>query len=96
MTGPGPLGPYVLQNTWMHDNRVVMRRGTTGLSSSDERSYSSRRNQFRDNRYTVIGFDATSFAWGGAELTWAQWRQQGQDLGGTYSREGAGRAIASR
>jgi parallel beta-helix repeat protein len=94
--GTGPLGAYVLQDTWVHDNRVVMRRGTTGLSSSEESSYSSRRNRFRDNRYTVVGSDATSFRWRGAELTWAQWRQQGHDLGGTYSREGVGRAIASR
>jgi parallel beta-helix repeat protein len=94
--GAGPLGAYVLQNTWVHDNRVVMGRGTTGLSSSDASSYSARRNRFRDNRYTVVGSDATSFAWRGAELTWAQWRRQGHDLGGSYRRAGVGRAIASR
>jgi parallel beta-helix repeat protein len=94
--GAGPLGAYVLRNTRVHDNRLIMRGGTTGLSSADESSYSSRRNRFWDNRYTVVGHDATSFAWREAELTWSQWRQQGQDLGGSYRRDGVGRAIASR
>jgi Right handed beta helix region len=84
--GAGSLGPYVVQNTRVHDNQVIMRRGTTGLSSGDGSAFTTRDNQFEGNHYTVVGADATNFAWRGAELTWAQWRQYGHDTAGSYTR----------
>jgi parallel beta-helix repeat protein len=86
--GAGSLGPYIVENTWVHNNQVVMRRGTTGLSStvSDGSVFTTGNNQFEDNNYTVIGADLTSFSWREAELTWAEWRQHGHDIGGTLTR----------
>jgi parallel beta-helix repeat protein len=86
--GSGSLGPYVVENTWVHDNQVTMRRGTTGLSStvSDESVFTTRDNRFEDNQYTVVGTDPTNFAWRGDERTWTQWRQYGNDLGGSFTR----------
>ncbi len=84
--GRGSLGPYVVENARVHDNQVIMRRGTTGLSSSDASTYGTRDNRFENNHYTVIGADSTNFAWKGTELTWMQWRQYGQDLGGSFTR----------
>jgi parallel beta-helix repeat protein len=86
--GAGSLGPYVVQNSRVHDNQVTMRRGTTGLSStvSDGSVFTTRDNRFENNHYTVVGSDLTNFSWRGSELTWTQWRQYGQDLGGTLTR----------
>jgi parallel beta-helix repeat protein len=86
--GSGSLGPYVVENTWVHNNQVIMRRGTTGLSStvSDGSVFTTRDNRFEDNQYTVAGTDPTNFAWREAELTWTQWQQYGNDLGGSFTR----------
>jgi hypothetical protein len=84
--GRGSLGEYLVENARVHDNQVTMRRGTTGLSSSDASTYTTRDNRFENNHYTVIGADPTNFAWKGTELTWTQWRQYGQDLGGSFIR----------
>jgi hypothetical protein len=86
--GSGSLGEYVVENTRVHDNQVIMRRGTTGLSStvSDESVFTTRDNRFENNQYTVIGADATNFAWRGDERTWTQWQQCGNDLGGSFTR----------
>jgi parallel beta-helix repeat protein len=86
MRGAGSLGAYVVENTRVHDNQVIMRRGTTGLSSSDGSAYTTHDNQFKNNHYTVVGADPTNFSWKGAELNWAQWRQHGHDIGGSYTR----------
>jgi parallel beta-helix repeat protein len=86
--GAGSLGPYLVHNAWVHGNHMIMRRGTTGLSStvSDASAFTGRGNRFEGNRYTIVGPDTTNFVWRGAELTWAQWRQHGHDLGGSYTR----------
>jgi hypothetical protein len=82
--GRGSLGEYV-EKTRVHDNRVIMRRGTTGLSSSDASRYTGD-NRFQNNHYTVIGTDPTNFVWRGDERTWVQWQQYGNDLGGSFTR----------
>jgi parallel beta-helix repeat protein len=85
--GSGSLGPYLVENTLVQGNRVTMHRGTTGLAAttSDKSAMLERNNRFVDNDYTVVGSDTTNFAWLGSELTWAQWRQNGQDTNGTYT-----------
>jgi parallel beta-helix repeat protein len=83
--GSGSLGEYVVKNTRVHDNQVIMRRGTTGLSSSDTTAY-TRDNRFENNHYTVVGADPTNFSWSGDERTWTQWQQYGHDLGGSFTR----------
>jgi hypothetical protein len=72
----------------VHGNHVIMRRGTTGLSStvSDTNAFTSCGNRFEGDRYTVVGDDTTNFVWWGAELTRAGWRRHGHDLGGSYTR----------
>jgi hypothetical protein len=86
--GAGPLGPFAVRSGSVHDNRVIMRRGTTGLSSttSDGSAFTRGDNRFENNHYTVVGPDPTTFSWMGAELSWAQWRRHGHDVGGTYTR----------
>jgi hypothetical protein len=86
--GAGPLGPFAVRDSSVHDNRVIMRRGTTGLSSttSDGSAFTTGGNRFENNHYTVVGADLTNFSWMGAELSWAQWRRRGHDIGGTYTR----------
>jgi hypothetical protein len=78
----------VVENSRVHDNQVIMRRGTTGLSStvSDGSVFTTGDNRFESNHYTVVGTDPTNFSWRASELTWTQWRQYGQDLGGTFTR----------
>ena len=85
--GSGSLGPYVIENSWVHGNQVTMRRGTTGIAStvSDQSVYTAN-NRFEDNHYTVAGTDPTNFAWRGSELTWTQWQQHGNDLAGSFIR----------
>jgi hypothetical protein len=86
--GAGPLGRFAVRDSSVHDNRVTMRRGTTGLSSttSDGSAFTTGGNRFENNHYTVVGSDLTNFSWMGAALSWAQWRRYGHDVGGTYTR----------
>jgi parallel beta-helix repeat protein len=85
--GSGSLGPYVVENSLVHDNQVIMQRGTTGIASTDSiQSVYTANNRFEDNHYTVIGSDTTNFAWTGDELTWTAWQQYGNDLAGSFIR----------
>jgi parallel beta-helix repeat protein len=85
--GSGSLGPYVVENSWVHGNQVIMRRGTSGIAStvSDQSVYTAN-NRFEDNNYTVVGTDPTNFAWRESELAWTQWQQYGNDLAGSFVR----------
>jgi nitrous oxidase accessory protein NosD len=83
--GSGSLGPYVVETSLVHGNQVIMRRGVSGIASTDSiQSVYTANNRFEDNHYTVIGSDPTNFAWRGDELTWTEWQQYGNDLAGSF------------
>ena len=81
--GSGSLGPYLLQDVTVQDNKVV-RSGLTGAVQDigDPSIFSNRNLTFRDNDYT----DVAGFSWADDEsLSWPQWRGYGMDLRGSNS-----------
>ena len=83
--GTGLYCPRIVQNVKVHDNQVVMTRGSSGLSltSGDTSWFTARGNHFSGNDYTLI--DGTQrFAWMGQILDPSRWRAYGQDTDGTF------------
>jgi Right handed beta helix region len=83
--GTGLHCPRIVQNVKVHDNQVVMARGSSGLSltSGDTSWFTARGNHFSGNDYTLI--DGTQrFAWMGQILDPSRWRAYGQDTDGTF------------
>jgi len=84
--GSGDLGPHLLEDFFVHDNRIVMSEGRSGVtqsSASPGDAFSDQRdNRFEDNVYVVPDASAPWWAWGGEDLTWAEWNAAGHDQGG--------------
>ena len=85
--GAGALGPWLISNLWVHDNRVQMHVGQTGLvtDTGDMAIFRSRNNHFDRNTY-VLGPQARYFAWMDDNRSEAEWRGYGQDTTGTFVR----------
>jgi len=85
--GAGALGPWLISNLWVHDNRVQMQVGQTGLvtDTGDMAIFESRNNHFDRNTY-FLGAQAKVFTWMGDERTEGEWRSYGQDRAGTFVR----------
>jgi len=62
--GSGAYGPHELSNLWVHDNRIVMTQGLTGIVDDvgDQSYYTSRNNRFDRKRYQ-LGPGNLFFAW---------------------------------
>ncbi|HEV7991880.1 MAG TPA: right-handed parallel beta-helix repeat-containing protein [Gemmatimonadaceae bacterium] len=90
--GSGRLGPYVVENLWVHDNRVtqdVGPAGSLGVAAGavqdvgDPAIFTSRNNRFQNNVYT-LGTPARPFAWQNAARTATEWRGYGLDMTGSF------------
>ena len=83
--GSGRLGPYVVENLWVHDNRVTQGDGPAGALGvaagavqdvGDPAIFTSRNNRFESNIYT-LGKTARPFAWQNGVRTATEWRGYG-------------------
>jgi parallel beta-helix repeat protein len=85
--GVGALGPWLILNLWVHDNRVRMHVGQTGLvtDTGDMAIFRSRNNHFDRNSY-FLGAEARYFTWMDDDRTEAEWRSYGQDTTGSFVR----------
>lgn len=66
--GSGAYGPYDVKNLWVHDNKIIMTMGQTGITdignSTGGRVFTQWNNRFDYNNY-VIPAGSKSFRWGG-------------------------------
>jgi parallel beta-helix repeat protein len=84
--GSGDFGKRLLENLYVHDNRIVMTEGQSGVAqpfnSSPDAFDPERNNRFEDNVYIVPDDSRQWWTWDGDELTWQQWQASGNDTGG--------------
>jgi len=82
--GANPL----ISNLFVHDNLIVMCKGSTGLEVGQgieaDDVYASTRNRFERNDYRVGTDQATWWRWLQEARTRAEWRQFGHDTKGTF------------
>jgi parallel beta-helix repeat protein len=85
--GTGEYGPHEISNLYVHDNVVTMTQGKTGLAQKvgDNSYFTSRNNRWARNTY-ILGRSTAYFTWAGLSLSEGGWRQQGQDVDGTFRR----------
>jgi parallel beta-helix repeat protein len=85
--GTGALGPRLIRNLWVHDNRVRMQEGQTGLvtDTGDMAIFTSRNNRFDRNAYT-LGSNQRYFTWLNGDRTEFEWQAYGLDVAGSFNR----------
>ncbi|MBT8203170.1 MAG: right-handed parallel beta-helix repeat-containing protein [Acidimicrobiia bacterium] len=76
---PASHGPMIVKNMYVHDNRITMSGGQTGLVQDvgDNSIFTSRNNRFVNNTYTVPA-GARFFEWNNGSRTLAEWNGFGQ------------------
>ena len=85
--GAGKRGPYEINNLYVHDNRITMTTGKTGLDiqGNDMSYFSARNNRFQNNHYALKGHgEVKYFRWKKSNLTEKGWKVFGQDLHGSF------------
>jgi len=84
----GRFGPYEVENIYVHDNDITMGDGQTGLAlKSEDISFFSNRNiRFENNNYVLVGEKEKFFRWMNNLRTESEWKNFGQDLGGSVTR----------
>lgn len=91
--GAGRFGPYEAHDIFVHDNRVTMKVGRTGLAQGvgDYSYFETRNNRFAGNTYVVSCSNASPFAWRSprgqafdGRLSLAEWRSVGNDVDGSF------------
>ncbi|WP_165949461.1 right-handed parallel beta-helix repeat-containing protein [Kribbella turkmenica] len=86
---PAPHGPHVVRNVWVHDNHVTMSAGEISgavQDIGDTAVYAGSNNRFEDNTYYLPSLTGAHFAWNDTELTWSEWRDEGNDADGRAER----------
>jgi Right handed beta helix region len=87
---PGDNCRWVTGRVSIHDNKVTMGRGSTGLwkwqVADGDLIFSDGRVRFYRNHYRVDAGAERPFLWANASRTWSRWRSYGQDLSGTFRR----------
>jgi parallel beta-helix repeat protein len=84
--GSGALGAYLVQNVSVHDNRVTMSRGGTGVVEDDcDVGVWTRNVTFVHNTYKVTNPSGNWFAWAGDSLGWSAWRALRLDVTGSLT-----------
>jgi parallel beta-helix repeat protein len=75
---PAAHGPMVVENLYVHDNRVTMAQGHTGLVQDigDNSVFTSRNNRFVNNEYILNG-DGRQFEWNNGSRTLQEWNSFG-------------------
>ena len=86
--GSGPFGPHELRNVSVHDNKISMSRGTTGLRVANEISdnsyFTSRNIKFTGNDYVLGSQSGKYFHWQRKPRTKLEWQRFGHDTFGTF------------
>lgn len=87
---PGDNCRWVTGSISVHDNRVTMGRGSTGLwtwqVSDPSTIFTDGRVRFFRNHYRVAAQLDRPFLWANGARSWTGWRSYGQDLDGTFQR----------
>lgn len=83
--GSGPQGVHQVKNVYVHDNRVAMAAGATGLGFDPKYTgvRSANGNRFDANIYE-LGKQTQPFVWLGKAMTKEEWVRQGQDKTGQF------------
>jgi parallel beta-helix repeat protein len=97
--GSGAYGPYLVQNLYVHDNRVKQNtpEGPGLLNAAagavqdvgDNAIFNTRNNRFQNNTYYLLPVapgNSQGFQWANAGKSVAQWKALGQDVKGTFNR----------
>ncbi len=75
-----PLGPWIVQNNFIHDNTLINTGITGAVTDTDSDAIFSANNRFEGNDY--VG--DVSWAWNEGSRSWAQWQEFGHDLTGSF------------
>ena len=69
---PSSYGPQIVANLYVHDNKITMSEGHTGLVQDigDSSVFTSRNNRFVNNEYILNGSDRR-FEWNNGERSFA-------------------------
>lgn len=83
--GSGRYGPHELADVWVHDNRVTMQEGMTGLAQdvNDQSYFTTRKIRFARNTY-YLRPGQPQFAWNNRAITKDEWQGYGHDTDGTF------------
>ncbi|MDH3605574.1 MAG: right-handed parallel beta-helix repeat-containing protein [Acidimicrobiia bacterium] len=75
---PASFGPQIVANLYVHDNKITMSEGHTGLVQDvgDNAVFTSRNNRFENNEYTLNGSDRR-FEWNNGERSLQEWNSFG-------------------
>ncbi|MBT8166165.1 MAG: right-handed parallel beta-helix repeat-containing protein [Acidimicrobiia bacterium] len=75
---PAAYGPMIVKNLHVHDNRITMTEGETGVvrDTGDNSIFTSRNNRFVNNEYILKG-DGRQFAWNNGSRTLQEWTSYG-------------------
>jgi hypothetical protein len=97
--GSGAHGPYLVQNLYVHDNRIKQNtpegQGLLNAAAGavqdvgDNAIFNTRNNRFQHNTYYLLPAapgTAQGFQWANGEKSVAQWKALGQDVKGTFNR----------
>lgn len=77
---PASYGPMLVQNMHVHDNRITMSEGQTGLVQDigDNAVFNGRNNRFVNNTYTLASSSGRYFEWNNGSRTLQEWNAFGQ------------------
>lgn len=77
---PHVYGERVLAGLWVHDNRIEMKTGWSGISAATrhEQVFGAFGNRFEANDFEVPDPELDFFAWGGKRLDLSGWQAAGQ------------------
>ena len=75
---PSSFGPQDVVNMYVHDNKITMTEGQTGLVQDigDNGVFTNRNNRFVNNEYTLHG-DGRQFEWNNGARTLQEWNSLG-------------------
>jgi len=85
--GSGSHGLYELANLSVHDNTIRQTTGHAAGLVGDEPVFTSKQNRFTGNHYNLGDTTLKQFRWWNADRSDEEWRDYGQDVTGTFTRE---------
>jgi hypothetical protein len=76
---PSSYGPQQVKNLYVHDNKITMSEGQTGLVQDigDNGVFTNRNNRFVNNQYVLSG-GGRYFEWNNGSRTLSEWNSFGQ------------------
>ena len=74
-------GPYIIHDTYIHDNTIINSGLTGAASDTGDNSIYTDNNRFEDNHYQ----GDVAWHWDSHRIGWDSWQSVGNDTGGSYS-----------